>query len=276
MIEELQGQITVAYEEVSGSPVETFTDRGFEAARILECAFADRMTLAGQLRGGNRLMGGVSVYTRPQRYPHYQAAVVDEVRVEPFGATVAGDSALATAYELARLSVTYRVPEYGWAGLAEQTLVSESLEPVVEFLTLPHEQFYWDEQASEPLSESEAPGKLVRMLDWVYTCHQALAVPAATLSLVGKVNDVEITSVTLGVSFPAQTLLYNPPHLEREITTEGAKAWRLTYRFTYRPETWNKFPRRGRGSMQTIYVKDGGGSAAFLPYEPADFSAIMG
>ena len=274
MAEPQEGSITVDYEEVDGSPVEALADRGFEATRTLECAFADRLTLAQELRGGLRLVGEEWVYTPPQPYPHYPAARAQDVRIEPFGATVAGGDPHAIAYSLARLSVVYRVPDHGETG--PEALASESLEPVVEFLTMPHEKLYWDAGGSQMLCESEAPGRLLRMVDWVYIRYKLITIPPGTLELVGKVNNVELVSTTLGLVFPPQTLLYNPPQLEREVTTDGVKTWKVTYRLTYRPETWNKFPRGGSEVMQTIYKADGGGFSPFQPYEPADFSPIMG
>ena len=74
-------------------------------------------------------------------------------------------------------------------------------------------------------------------------------------------------------TFPAETLLYNPPRLERDITTEGARAWRVTYRFTYRPEGWNKFPRRGYDTMETVYKA---GGAALEVYDTGDFTELIG
>lgn len=261
--------ITAAYEEVDESPVEAYTSRGFEARRILQCDWQDRLVLAGQLRGGLQAGQQGYTYTPPQPYPHYTPAVVADVRIEPFGAPRASGVATELNYELARLTVEYRIPE---RGSDEQALVSESLEAAAEFLTLPAEKFYWDSQAATPISESEAPAKLLRMLDWVYIRHQLVEVPSAVLGLVGCVNASAVTSTTLGLTFPAETLLYNPPRLQREFTTEGAKAWSATFRFTYRPDGWNKFPRRGSGVFQNMY--DAGGQV-FRPYTPADFTQLV-
>ena len=281
MATELEGIITVDHEELDGSPTESYDDQGFKAVRVLQCAWADRLTLAEELRGGNRYVGDQYVYTRPQRYPHYEQATVADVSIAPFGATQAGADTTQASYPYARLTVTYRVPDYGSnpAEEIEETLVTESLEPAAEFLTLPHEGYFWKDGADwVPLTETEAPQKLLRMLEWVYTRHQQTHLPSAVLDLVGKVNDSTVTSTTLGLSFPAGTLLYNPPQLEREITTTGAKAWRVTYRFTYRPSGWNKFPRRKKDgkdtSFETIYKSQDAGDPLVV-YESGSFSQVM-
>ncbi len=271
----LQGLVTVDHEEVDGSPVELFTERGFEARRILECAFSDRLKLSQELLGGTRLVGEVYVYTSPQTYPHYSSAVARDVRIEPFGGTVSGTSSTELEYELARLHVTYAIPDHT-LGQEGEVLISESLEPAVEFLTLPHEKFYWDDQGTEPLNASEAPARIVRMIDWIYTRYKMVEIPPATLGLVGKVNSGSLTSITFNLTFPSESLLYNPPQLEREVTTDGTVTWKVTYRFTYRSESWNKFPKRGSETMQTIYREDGGGYSIFRPYELGDFSLILG
>ena len=272
MSEELQGLITVDYEEVAGSPVEVYRDHGFEAKRIVECVWSDRLTLAQELRGGRRQMGEAYTYVPPQQYPHYPAAVVSDVRIEPFGAAQSSGDPNTIAYQLARLTVEYRVAEFGTNPAEEETLITESLEPAAEFMTMPAEKLYWDALAANPLVESEAPQRLVRMLEWVYTKHMMASLPNDVISLTGTVNDAAITSSRLGLTFPVETLLYNPPRLERQITTEGVKAWKVTFRFTYRPGGWNAFARRGHEDFQPIYKQNG---TAFKPYTPASFSGVV-
>ena len=44
--------VSVDYEELEGSPKESYGSKGFQATRHLMCSWADRHTLARQLKGG--------------------------------------------------------------------------------------------------------------------------------------------------------------------------------------------------------------------------------
>lgn len=268
-----------AYEENQGSPREQLTDDGFKATRELICDWDDRLALMVALKGRSHTAGGRTVLTAPQSYPGFAKALVRDVACDPFSPAPLPNNGNPkdAAYTKALLTVQYETPKYesqGGGGEDEgQAFVSESLEPAAEFITLSHEKLWWDAAKTTALAETEAPTKLIRMLDWVYTIHRIDAVPAATFSLVGKVNDAAVFSRSLQVTFAEETLLYNPPRLSREWTSEGLPAWSLEYRFTYRPEGWNKFYRRGVEAPARIYNNAG---AIFYGYTLGDFGAIVG
>ena len=99
-----------------------------------------------------------------------------------------------------------------------------------------------------------------------------LTLPAATLSLLGYVNQAAMRSPTLGLTFGIETLLYHIKPLIREITTEGVQAWTVTYVFSYNPTGWNKYVRAGEVDPATMY--DAAGDE-FKQYPPGDFNLIV-
>jgi len=263
------------FEENLGSPKEGFTDEGFKATRELICPWPTRTALAIALRGNVGVSGGQTVIVRPQPYPDYPKAMVVAVDCSPFSERVLphdGNEQRAS-YTHALLTAQYATPKFDIESGEGETYVSESLEPAAEFVTLSGHKLWWNSGKTIPASDTEAPQKLLRMLEWVYTIHKIAAVPAATFTLLGCVNDGSVTSRTLGMTFATETLLYNPPQLSREWTAGGVPTWTLQYRLTYKPAGWNKFFKAGSATPATLYDDTG---AAFLPYTPANFGALVG
>jgi len=271
----LDATITVPYEELScpqASPREDIRAASMEATRYLQCDWADRLVLARDLLGYTQRSGEMVIHHRPHVYPHHSALSAEVAAVSPAGAPAPAGGAMAWAK--ARLRVTYRPPAFGSAGDdPARALVSESIEPAAEFLTVPAEDLYWDAAQEEPLGDDYELPKLVRMAEWVYTRHRMPYIPAGTWSLIGRVNASAVTSARLNASFAAETLLYQPPQLYRRTTSDGTDGWDITYRFTYRPDGWNKFYRPGETDPQPIYDAAG---TVFKPYAAADFSAVVG
>ncbi len=156
--------------------------------------------------------------------------------------------------------------------------VSEELQPASEFLTLSEEKLFWTSGTppTNPVTSTEVPTYLLRMFDWVYTLHNVISLPAAVFTLPGYINDASVTSRDLGRVFAAGTLLCGNPSLNRQITSEGITAWTVTFRFTYKAEGWNNFPRlstNGTGiTWGPVYASDG---TRKYPYTSANFGAIV-
>jgi len=154
----------------------------------------------------------------------------------------------------------------------EEDLMSESLEPTTEFLTLDHKRFRWGSETGDPVQEGEAPGKLVKGLNLVRKLFKVTAIPASVLTLPGSVNNAPYTSSILGLTFPAETLLFSPPTLERTITTGGVRAWNVTLKFSYKVGGWNQFWRAATGSVDRMYLV---GIGQYNSYPLADFSTFL-
>lgn len=257
--------MTITYNELEGSGKLTYrSEGGVVGERVFEVDWSDRLTFADELRG----TVGQVIKTRPATFPGLSWLYCVDVAVEGAG-RVLGDSSVI-AYDKAKVTARYEPGEFDEND--DRLLVTESLEPSVEFLTMPSEGLFWDNAQEEPIAPEEAPGKLRRELDWVYTKHEVLSLPASTLSLLGYVNAASIKSPTLGLTFAAETLLYHIKPLIREITTEGVQAWTVTYVFSYNGAGWNKYVRAGSATPQTMY--DGAGNE-FKQYPTGDFRQIV-
>ncbi len=151
-------------------------------------------------------------------------------------------------------------------------LISESIEPNAEFLTLDFHGFRWGAAVGVPLNEGEAPGFLLRSLNLVRTLYHLDSIPSVVLSAVGQVNDADYFSDLLGLNFPQGTLLYTPPTMDRTITTAGSEGWNLTLKFAYKPQGWNKYWRAETQTWTNIFIA---GGAQYDAYEEGDFSALL-
>lgn len=254
--------MAVSYNELDGSGKLTYRAAGgVTGERIFEVDWADRLTFANELRGEP----GRIISEDRATFPGMDWLYCVEVAVEGMGRVLGTDTVIA--YDKARVTARYE----------PIALVTESLEPTVEFLTLPSEGLFWDNAQAEPIAPEEAPGKLRRELEWVYTRHEVLTLPAATLTLLGYVNQAAMRSPTLGLVFGIETLLYHIKPLIREITTEGVQAWTVTYVFSYNPTGWNKYYRPseevdGTPVLQSMY--DAAGDV-FKQYPTGDFNQIV-
>jgi len=269
-------RISVSYEELDGyrqsycgtRPYGTF--RGSTAFKV---AWADRHTFRRDVLGGMRTTDEGLVYYMPMLYPDINWAAAHETYIEPMAAPV-GSSRNILQYEYAKIRVEFAsrdtLPSMQYS---EILTVTESIEPSAEFITLPNKSLYWSTGKTNELEVDEAPAAMIRMIDWVYTIHEAPFISAAVFNLIGCCNNANVSSQSLGWVFPPETLLYSYPSLTREFTTSGAHAWEITMRFTYREQGWNRFPRRGKGlTFERIY--DENDNIVYL-YPLADLSGLL-
>ncbi len=264
----------VVHEEMQGSPKEFRDFNGFRHVRKLLVDWDLRIALMNELL----LAGG-------QIYPYDPATLsrAKEASAVPFGGiqelgvigfaragTPTGSGAIAT-YEKAIVTVVYKTPQPGDpAENPAGDLISESLEPTAEFLTLDHTPFRWD--GGDHLNEQEAPGRQIKMLDYVFTRHDIDTVPLQALQLLGKVNQIDLVANFLGVIFRAETLLYNPPTIFRRIDTQGNAKLTVTYRFTYKVEGWNVFWRSKSQEFEEIFLA--GDVFPYKNYPTGDFTVL--
>jgi hypothetical protein len=274
--------ITVPFSEMPGSPTEEWYYGGFRATVKLICAWEHRNTLALEVLGN----GG-------EYYPRLPMTMARArgVSIAPFDARITHDplSGLVAPYaSFASCEAAVLTIQYDSTGPDGDELITEALEPTAEFQSLGAEGFEWQSVVDElgfewrgrELRAEEAPGLLVRGLDYKVTLHKVLFIPTAVIDLVGCVNDSPIAARFLGLTFPPETLLYNPPTTQRRITVETVEAWTLNYRFTFRPSGWNKFWRAETGKWERIYQaykdeNDQPQSKPYNSYKLGDLSQLL-
>jgi hypothetical protein len=258
--------LTTECTEMNGSPVEVATTDSFEATVTLLCPWAVRRSLADEVGINTLYLASPTIKARAR-----------SITITPYTSVNAATPTLSTSYECALVVVRYafdaKTPDTG----DDETLFSESLEPTAQYLTQSWESFKWK---NGPLMQpGEAPGKLFRGMDYVFTRYDLLYVPA-TIGLVGCCNNAAITARTIGWTFAAETLLFNPPSLQRKVSIGPSPTfkWTVTYRLTYHPQGWNTYwnaKKSGGPGWDTIQIwVPGTGYVDYKGYPPASFSGI--
>jgi len=238
--------------EVHGTLSENWTGDSFTASVTLKCAWDDRFDLISDLLGNS--------------YPYLAGWG------QPPICNGAGSVPMPTDYEQANQGIdyTHALVTASYTTKEPEELYTESIEPIVEFITLDYKRFRWGSPNGDPLLEAEAPGRQMRSCNLVRTIKKAASVPASALTLPGHVNDTAYTSTLLGLTFAVETLLFTPAALTRTIDTAGDTAWDMTLKMGYMPQTWNKFFRAKSGTYEEIY--DTQETGAYKSYPLGDFS----
>ena len=266
--------ITVPNERVPGYPKEHYSSDGI--IRVVDkfmCAWNFRFIFAKQLLGWS---AGTILYP-PLAYPSSDILIyAKNVDIEPL------DDRYTKAYVTVEFGVLDYDPlsPYYFNGIP--LYISESITPVTEFITLSNQTVYWGD--ATPVSEVEAPSKIMRMLEWQYTIHNAPNNVAASFNgmfdLPGTINNSDVYSDLWNRTFPAGSLLAGNPGLTQTITPAGLRTVDITLSFTWRGINWNKFPRVRPGanggdlSWEYMYAAKTGNTEIF-PYASANFSGFI-
>jgi len=185
-------------------------------------------------------------------------------------------------YADALITIHYETSKVGRLEKDETSgiVFSEEIEEVVEGQKLNPKNFCWGTAAGGD-RVSDGPVRQIRYLRIRRTLYQLSAIPAAFFTLPGKSNEASYTSVPLGVTFAAETLMFAPGTVQRTVTTSGSKGWNVPMLLSYRPEGWNKVwnPDKSNGGgnpaggYDSIYDEKAG--AVHKNFPPDDFSDLV-
>lgn len=254
--------LSIPFRELDGSPTESWGPQGFSATRRLRCAWADRLTLAAELRGGVVSLNRVDTYFAPQSYPGFAAALVGQVDIAPLSTGIAAVLEEGNCYAEAVLTVRYEVP---------QELTQEAIQPTLEFQTIPSLRLYWDSGHTQQLGAEQAPGLQRLSLAITRKRRQLVNLPRAYWQLAGHTNQNDVRFDRLG-TFAAGHLLYQPGPLDRVRVADGLLGYDATLLFSFRNGGWNRFSQTGASAPQPVYLENG---APYQPYPNADFTLLM-
>jgi hypothetical protein len=253
---------------VSGWPKEKTGLNSFSAELKLIGPWDDRFAQARRILG---ISGGI--LTSPTKYMDLKNVRAKEIGIEPLGDRLTDDSTDdSPLYEKAIITVNYNSDnDISTESGDSATLMEESLEPDVNFVSAPWRKLFWKTDGY-PLTEAETPQFPVSRIRWNVVLYNLKTLPTGLLTDSTKCNATAIKSNTLGVTFPAETLLYLAGSPKRLFTTEGVSSWTCAMSFIWQPFSWNKFFRRGVATPQEL--KDSGGTD-FKPVTAIDFATAL-
>jgi hypothetical protein len=218
--------ITVTYSEVWTKDQAAYF--GYEAERLLECAWTDRYTLATQI-----LLYPDSIY------PHVTCpALAKRCFIEPVPGKVlptAGDQHKAL-YEKALVHVYYDTKRMRYVGSA---LLSEEIIPALDAQATTFSEasgtVVWDAAGSPALDANYITHRLQPAAEYVLTYYFLATIPAVSINLLGFVNNESYVTKGLGITFAPQTLLYQGGRISETILTDGTVKYHVSHRCAYRP-----------------------------------------
>jgi hypothetical protein len=253
--------------EEHGTRKERINDNGANCSVTLRVDWDNRFALVADVVGLRRAWPALTAWTRPPR-----ARDADVVPDGAKGFTLEQE----LIYQSALVTINYdsEVEDPSEDEDQPELIITETLEPNQEFLTLDYRKFRWDNAVGDPLVEGEAPGRPLYSMNLVRDFQRwEPPLPAELLTGIGHVHDEEYVCARLGMTFAADTLLFIPPVLKHDVTTAGSEAFQGSIKFAYKPEGWNKFWRASKDQYAEIWSTDL--AAVYENYPSADLSALL-
>lgn len=242
-------------------------DTGTIATVVLERPWAQRHAVVNDILGNG--------YTWPNG--SFANVIARKATITPSnnGRYVENAGGGGAVYDTAQILLTYSSPSTNVDESTSGDLYSETLEPYVEALRLNPERFRWGASTGDLVHKEEAPSKQFYGVNIVRTIYNAVSLPGEVFTSIGGVNDFAYTSLTLGQTFDAETLLYQPPFLSRTIKIDGSREWTVTMKFCYKPEGWNRFWRAGVSPADWYEFFDVQAGAVYKNYPLVSMSALL-
>ncbi len=251
-----------AFSELWDKASESVEENGYKATMGFKCTWANRNAVLGYWLGNGGLL-----------YPRNEAsgARARSGTAVPLGAQSSnvlldGGPGCIGVWDHALVTINFAydnvTPDQGQGG----ELISETLEPTAEFVSTDPIGLAWYDGTA--LTKDEAPGKLIRGINYTYTRHFVTALPEPALTFFGSSNASSITAVLLGLTFGAETLLYSPPQCQRKWDqTMQTAGWSVTYRFSYKYPGWNWQWRGKTATWEQIRIRGSGVPSSWTIYK---------
>ncbi|MCE9545553.1 MAG: hypothetical protein K8T25_08555 [Planctomycetia bacterium] len=237
--------MTIAFEELEGSPVIAVGADGTTARRVFRVAWADWPQFVRDLIGSYRRAGTDYYFIPPLEFPGLPGVVVSSLEVSPFdpgnpdGTEVSTLTSGTNSYPAAGAKITadYEAlpaddePSRGeLPATPSGTYLTYRADLGSEFHTTSSRGWHWDTAGSPPLAPDVNPGIVIPTgvfrLIW-----QRVVAPnwTAIRQLRGKVNDAPFVGAAAG------TVLFLGARVVRQFEFgEGMGFWRVEYLFSER------------------------------------------
>jgi hypothetical protein len=230
--------MTVAFKELAGSPVETYGPDGMKAERVLLCAWDDRELLVEQLLGDGYEFGG----SGQTQYPDKPDVVAVRIRCEPLADDLAPQVlseltvGLNRYHGFAKVRVDYQllVPadRSDLPTIERGTFLTYRQESSLDGMTLPADALTWVGAPEVEVPEEAVPELSIPIVEHRLDWHRVTEPPwNAIRACIGTVNDAEFLGCVAG------TLLLAGVTADAEFTSAGGqinrtRSWRIDYVFS--------------------------------------------
>lgn len=254
---ELQGSRTGSIGDTTGD---------HSATRLFICDFVNAETLVSAYTGSFGTIGnGLPVRTLPQQHPTRPYLYARSGSYEPMGAMdPRWTTDLNPRYPKAKVTINYKPLDNQDQQQNAETYYSESREFSGQFYTLPGKKLQWKGGPDKDKAIPETAMKRVPEMTLNFTVNKWLNPNLGVYKqLAGMVNQGGFTF--LYETYDASTLLFMGASTERDYTSNGLQAYKVTYKFKWRPKSWN-FHMASDGKFYLV---------APLIYEQANFNRLL-
>lgn len=245
-----------------------------QAVRILECGWNNRYRFVQDLLGWSDYDSG-SIITRyiPEQHPDPDLDTFYAVEAQLIGGVGVPDIddddfirfldkvptdpiPAQLVYGRARYQVTYR--QFDYDIFADEDIATELERYVsryynfsIESVTLPGNTF---EFTSDSQKIPELAPIVFPLVELTYVWRQVPdPYPSATITAaLGKVNNAAFDVNFSPTVYVAESLLLIGADVKSYWSVGGRFSWDITYKFSYRPNTWNKLYRKSTNSFDAI------------------------
>lgn len=279
------GLYGITYEEYVEGYREAWRTDGNEAVRILQCNWTDRQHFMFDMLGYPTNLGDGSIArSTPEPHPDLKflfAAEAEMIQGQGvpgqdsatqlinYSNIIPGIGATEDGSGLARFAVTYRAFPYD---IKEDDEIGTELDRYVErrqtFATeafpIPGTSLQWDSD-SKPIQEPIPKSLYTKEVSYIW--YEVPGLPNTNIqNCINKANIEEFDGYDIG------TLLMIAPDIVRKRSAIGLIVWEITYKFLWRPQTWNFLYRRSAGDFELVKNSVGGKPAI---YDLADFGTLF-
>jgi len=237
----------------------------FVGKRWVRTAWADRYNLINELGAMNGGAGQLWPYNTNLQAYLYSAECTGSGR-----ATFDANGLAQYEAALIRLNYSTRAPV-----LFGTWLITETIEPAKQYMSFDAEglKLRWEGEEGDEANGELIKGWLTHLdcrLVYVLEFYNVTAGPTASMSYVGGCNASSVSTLTLGISFGAQSLLHSDPYIKRAIRPGYYPRYFIRYRWPYHPYGWNKKWNPKTGLWANVYSSEG--QVIFHP--PVNFSHL--
>lgn len=251
--------MAVTYAEMQGYPTGRWADGDFYGKRRLKVAWSDASALLEELENtswpyadGPNLCTPWQAIIKP--FPH--------VRMD-------GTNSIAS-YDWAMIDVDYTTKGPVWNDTLSIS-VYETTSPYTRVHKIKADsKLYWDATCETGIDYS--PICEWHGLKYKLTFSGLDSAPTPALDYIRYVNSNDVGTYTLGLSFPAETLMFAGATVDSKFNWGKLARYSVTYNFIYWPAGHNKMFRPGSGFVDVYYKNANGDGVLYEPYGKTLFS----
>lgn len=237
--------MTVDFDEIQGSPKFDYGPDGWTAVREGYTAWTDIDTFIAELLAPTITAGQTPIQGAPKSFPTNTNLRVANIHIEPELTSQTGPNAnedfeTLISYQRAKWTIRYETQRGSFPNNENEALEEGDPVPFLshrwsaggEFLTLNNSGLEWSTD-SGAVSEDVNAGLLIPTIEHQITWERVVRPPFNGIrATLGKVNEARGSFAT-GTIYK-ETLLFVGAELERQVMSDGKRAWKVAYRFSER------------------------------------------